>query len=290
MRSGRIGRHGADPRGPDLGITVHEPSPASGPRIAGGGKRPGGNWCRFIFLDAEYSSTYFGLMGRLPRPVDEGLIYHALNRGNNRTDVFAEEGDYEAFLQALGQTQRRYPFKLFGYCVMTNHFHLLLQPEPGQSISRILQSLTVAHTWRYHKSHRTSGHVWQGRFKSPVIQDDEHLLVVLRYIEANPLRASMVTDTGDYRWSSYQYHGLGRTNALLSSFPEWERLGRSESERRRRWRAKVRAAQSEEELQAVRASIRSGRPLGNASWTEDVAKRLRIDLNRRPRGRPRKEK
>jgi putative transposase len=73
---------------------------------------------------------------------------------------------------------------------MSNHFHLVLQPEAGQSISRILQSLTVAHTWRFHKQHGTVGHVWQGRFKSPVIQDDDHLLTVLRYVEANPLRAA----------------------------------------------------------------------------------------------------
>jgi REP-associated tyrosine transposase len=228
-------------------------------------------------------------MGRLPRAIGEGLIYHALNRGNNRTDVFAEEGDYLAFLYALGQTQNRYPFKLFGYCLMTNHFHLLLQPGPGQSVSRILQSLTVTHTWRYHKAHQSSGHVWQGRFKSPVIQDDERLLIVLRYIEANPLRASMVTDAGDYPWSSFQYHGLGRPSELLSPLPEWEQLGRTESERRRRWRAKVQANQKTEELRAVRASVSSGRPFGDEEWTNDIARRLQIDLERRPRGRPRKE-
>jgi putative transposase len=173
---------------------------------------------------------------------------------------------------------------------MTNHFHLLLQPGQGQSISRILQSLTVAHTRRFHRSYQGSGHVWQGRFKSPVIQDDEHLLVVLRYIEANPLRAALVSDAGDYRWSSYQYHGLGRTDALLSPFPEWEKLGRTESERRRRWRAKVPAAQKAEELQAVRTSIGSGRPFGNTAWTEEVANRLRIDLIPHRRGRPPKGK
>ena len=229
-------------------------------------------------------------MGRLPRAIDDGLIYHALNRGNNGADVFAEDGDHEAFLEALGQTHARYPFRLFGYCLMPNHFHLLLQPERGQSISRILQSLTVAHTSRYHRRNRSSGHVWQGRFKSPVIQADEHLLVVLRYIEANPLRASMVTNPGDYRWSSYQYHGLGRTDALLSPFREWQRLGPTEAERRRRWRAKFRASQREEELKAVRASVCSGRPLGHTTWIEHIARRLGIDPHPRPRGRPRKEK
>src|SRR5581483_1153040 len=152
-------------------------------------------------------------MGRPLRPVADGLIYHAINRGNNRDAVFARAADYRAFLHALGQTQLRYPFELFGYCLMTNHFHLLLRPAAGQSISRILQSLTVAHTWRYHREHRSVGHVWQGRFKSPVIQEDDHFLVVLRYIEANPLRAGMVQSLDDYPWSSYPAHGRGQSEA-----------------------------------------------------------------------------
>jgi putative transposase len=228
-------------------------------------------------------------MGRLPRAVDEGLVYHALNRGNNRADVFNDDADRTAFLEALAKTKERYPFRLFGYCLMTNHFHLLIRPESGQSISRILQSLTVTHTWRYHKRHHSSGHVWQGRFKSPVVQDDEHLLVVLRYIEANPLRAKVVTDPSKYRWSSFVCHGLGRDDALLSPFPEWDELGRTESERRKRWRAKVCAAQKEAELVTVRASLRSGRPFGQSEWTEQMARRLKIDLSPRLRGRPRKE-
>ena len=104
-------------------------------------------------------------MGRPLRPVADGLVYHAMNRGNNRDRVFLDDGDCRAFLRALAQTQRRYPFELFGYALMGNHFHLLLRPGPGQSISRILQSLTVAHTWRYHRRHGSVGHVWQGRFK-----------------------------------------------------------------------------------------------------------------------------
>src|SRR5262249_1385090 len=86
-------------------------------------------------------------MGRLPRSIDHGLVYHAFNRGNNRGDVLAEDDDREAFLVALGRTKDRYPFRLYGYCLMSNHFHLLLRPEPVHTISRILQSLTVAHTW-----------------------------------------------------------------------------------------------------------------------------------------------
>jgi REP-associated tyrosine transposase len=82
-------------------------------------------------------------MPRLPTPIDDGFVYHAINRGNNRADDFREPGDQQAFLEALGRTRERFPFRLFGDCLMTNHFHLLLRPADGQSISRILQTLTV---------------------------------------------------------------------------------------------------------------------------------------------------
>lgn len=157
------------------------------------------------------------------------------------------------------------------------------------SISLSLEAETCPEDVRFVRYSRQLCNI-VGSVRSPVIQADEHMLVVLRYIEANPLRASMVTNPGDYRWSSYQYHGLGRTDALLSPFPEWQRLGPTEAERRRRWRAKFRASQREEELKAVRASVCSGRPLGRTTWIEHISRRLGIDPHPRPRGRPRKEK
>ena len=227
-------------------------------------------------------------MGRLPRAIDEGLIYHALNRGNNRGDVFSDDADRQAFLEALGRTRDRYPFRLLGYCLMSSHFHLLVRPGPGQSISRILQSLTVAHTWRHHRRHRSSGHVWQGRFKSPVIQDDDHLLTVLRYIEANPLRAGMVDAAGDYRWSSFPAHGLGRPDPLLDPITVYESLARTPATRRRRWSAFVQQLPPDEELAAVRRSTQTGLPYGDLAWVERLGHRLGLDLAMRPRGRPRK--
>jgi putative transposase len=227
-------------------------------------------------------------MPRLPRPVADGLVYHALNRGNNCAVVFAEAADFAAFLHALRQTKRRYPFRLYGYCLMANHFHLVLQPE-GQSIRRILQSLTVAHTWRYHRRHSTSGHVWQGRFKSPVIQEDEHLLTVLRYVEANPLRAGIVRDTADYPWSSYAAHGLGRADDLLSAAPVWAPLGPTEAARQACWRRWVHTPLTERELAAVRRAVVSGRPFGADGWVAATAQRLGLALTSRPRGRPRQQ-
>ncbi len=227
-------------------------------------------------------------MGRLPRAIEDGLVYHAVNRGNNGAEVFGDDVDRTSFLDLLARTKERYPFQLFGYCLMADHFHLLIQPGAGQTISRILQSLTVAHTGGYHRRYQTSGHVWQGRFKSPLVQDDGHLLMVLRYIESNPLRAGLVADPGSYRWSSYPCHGLGQDDPLLSPFPEWEKLGRTEGERRRRWRVKMSATQKAAEVSAVRDSLRNGRAFGDPDWIREMAERLDISLVPRPRGRPRK--
>lgn len=216
------------------------------------------------------------------------MLYHALNRGNNRADVFAGPADFLAFLEALGQTQRRYPFRLYGYCLMTNHFHLLLTPEPGVSVSRVLQSLTVAHTWRYHRSHASVGHVWQGRFRSPVVQDDDHGLTVLRYVEGNPLRAGMVADLACYPWSSYPAHAMGRPDPLLTPLPAWEAVSADAERRCAFWREWVHAPLSERELAAVRRSVVSGRPYGGTAWSEATAAALGVPLQPRPRGRPRR--
>lgn len=102
-------------------------------------------------------------MPRPLRPIADDLIYHVINRGNARQPVFSKDDDYLAFLKAVGDLKQRKPFELYGYCLMTNHIHLLLRPR-GVSISRIVQSLMVSHTQRYHRCHGTCGHVWQERF------------------------------------------------------------------------------------------------------------------------------
>jgi putative transposase len=227
-------------------------------------------------------------MPRLPRLIAEGLVYHALNRGNNRACVFAGPADFEQFLEALAKTKRRYPFLLYAYCLMSNHFHLVLQPGRGQNVSRILQSLTVTHTWHYHKAQVSSGHVWQGRFKSPVIAADEHLLTVMRYVESNPLRARLVTDLAEYPWSSYGAHGLGQPLSLIDEAPAWGPLGVTEAKRQAYWRRWLHTPLTAKELAAVRQSVTSGRPYGAAAWVEQIAAGLGLDLSVRHRGRPSK--
>jgi putative transposase len=227
-------------------------------------------------------------MGRPPRPIDDDLVYHVANRGNDRQIVFHDDLDHRAFLESLTRTKKRYPFRLFGYCLMSNHFHLLLRPEAGVRISRVMQSLTVAHTARYHKRYRSVGHVWQGRFRSPVVQDDGHLWTVLHYIEANPLRAGMVSDPDDYPWSSYLAHALGRDDPLVTPLADWCDLGDDESARRSVWRSRVLSALPDDRLGSVRESLRTGRPFGSSEWASARQQSLRPGWQRRPRGRPRK--
>jgi putative transposase len=226
-------------------------------------------------------------MPRTLRPIADGLVYHVINRGNNRQPVFLADGDYAAFLMAIADLKERKPFDLFGYCLMRNHVHLVIRPRKT-TISRIVQSLLVSHTQRYHRFHQSGGHVWQGRFKSPVIQDDEHLLAVLRYIEANPLRARMVDDAGEYRWSSFGCHGRGRPDVLLSPVIAYEQLGASAAVRQRRWSAYVHQTPDEAELAAVRRSNETGLPFGERTWVDRLSRRLKLDLVIRPRGRPSK--
>jgi len=226
-------------------------------------------------------------MPRPPRPIDDELVYHAINRGNNRQTVFFTEDDYRAFLKAIGDLKERKPFELYGYCLMPNHIHLLLRPLEA-SISRIIQSLLVSHTQRYHRHHGTGGHVWQGRFKSPVVEDDDHLLCVLRYIEGNPVRAGLVRHPSDYRWSSFPAHGDGRPDALLDRVIPYDQLDAYPAQRQRRWTAYVLEQPEASELAAIRRSVETGLPFGAAAWVQRLAERLKLDLTIRPRGRPKK--
>jgi putative transposase len=220
------------------------------------------------------------ILARMPRPlrpIAEGLVYHVINRGNNRQSVFRKDADYRAFLTALADLKERKPFELYGYCLMSNHFHLLIRPR-GSTVSRIVQSLLVSHTQRYHKHHQSGGHVWQGRFKSPVIQDDQHVLTVLRYIEANPLRAKLVRDAGEYAWSSYRCHGLGEANELVDPLVTYEELSPYPGVRQRKWAEKVHMPLEGAAEAAVRRSVQTGLPYGERAWVERLAKRLELDL------------
>ena len=206
------------------------------------------------------------------------VCYHVINRGNGRRTVFHKDGDYRAFVKLLRDACERLPMRLLAYCLMPNHFHLALWPYADGDLSAWMQWLLTAHVRRYHQHYHSSGHVWQGRFKAFPIQDDDHLLTVLRYIERNPLRAQLVARAEEWPWSSLRAAVQWPVPALESG-----PVPRSAD-----WVAEVNAPATESELTRVRESVNRGAPFGEADWTQRTAEQLGLEASLRPKGRPRK--
>ena len=208
------------------------------------------------------------------------MCYHVLNRGNARAEVFHKDGDYSAFLELMAKANERLPLRILGYVLMPNHFHLVLWPRGDGDLSRWMQWLLTSHVRRYHRHYHGSGHVWQGRFKAFPIDQGEHLLTVLRYVERNPLRAGLVAQAEAWAWSSLAWRG-GRRPELLADWPVPCPRG---------WTAHVNSVQTGAEEAAVRRSIERGTPFGENRWAQRTAARLGLEASLRPRGRPRKAK
>jgi putative transposase len=168
---------------------------------------------------------------------------------------------------------------VLGYCLMPNHFHLVIRPQADGDLGWWVQWLLMAHARRYHRHDGTSGHAWQGRFKEFIIQDDDHLRTVLRYVERNDLRAELVTRAEDWKWSSLL--GWLRRDPLL-----WQS---GLQERDKLWPARVNEPLSDGDLHRLRLSVERGRPFGNELWTRETARRLGLESPLRSRGRPRKD-
>jgi putative transposase len=227
----------------------------------------------------------------MPRPLSSdrrGPCLSCDQSWQQPSEGIPQAGRLSSFSSGVGRHQERKSFELFGYCLMSNHFHLLIRPT-GDSISRILQSLLIIHTQRYHRHYQSGGHVWQGRFESPVVQNDEHLLAVLRYIEANPLRARLVQHVDDYRWSSYGVHGRGDASELVDRLVVYEELSPYPQVRQRKWSEKVHLPMDGPTSLAIRRSVETGLPYGSQRWVRSLATKLHLDLTVRPRGRPKKQ-
>jgi putative transposase len=222
-------------------------------------------------------------MGRALRAVDGGLAYHVLSRANARSLIFASDDDYQAFGRILSDAVERYAMRLLAYCIMPNHWHLVLWPRRDGDLSRFTGWLTLTHRQRWHAFRHSAGtgHVYQGRFKSFPVANDDHLLTVCRYMERNPLRAGLVRKPDGWRWSSLwqRLHGEAKDGALLADWP----IPRS-----RDWLAHVAQPLTSAELEAVRRSVTRGQPFGGQVCTKRIAARLGLEVTLRPRGRPKK--
>lgn len=224
-------------------------------------------------------------MGRPKRLAKGEIVYHVLNRANGRMTIFENEGDYDAFERILEEAVERTGTRLLAYCVMPNHWHLVVWPRKNGELSEFAGWLTLTHTQRWHAYRESAGtgHVYQGRFKSFPVRNDRHFHAVCRYVERNALRANLVKRAEDWRWCSlYRWKfGTAEDKSLLAKWP----LARGS-----KWCERVNVPQTEEELAALRECVVRGSPFGGDEWRDRMVHHLGLESTTRPRGRPPKKK
>jgi len=218
-------------------------------------------------------------MPRIVRGLSANSVYHVLNRGNGKQKVFHKEQDYKAFIDLIKESKTKYSMRIFAYCLMPNHFHIILMPIKGEELSKWMQWLMTSHVRRYHKHYGTSGHIWQGRFKSFIIREDSYLLTAIRYVEGNPVRAGLVGSAQDWLWSSHRETICERSKLFLSEIP---------IELPKDWTRYVDKPFNDTELKKLHQSVNRQSPYGALEWQIETAKELGLESTLNSRGRPRK--
>jgi len=197
--------------------------------------------------------------------------------------IFNTNKEYQAFEQILFDAVGKFKMRLIAYTLMPNHFHLVIYPQHEGEIKRFMHWLTITHTQRWHVHTKTvgHGHVYQGRYKSFLVETDSHLWTLLAYVERNPLRAKLVKSLKDWKWSSYykRLHGTPLQKKLLATdsiaWPDnYDEL--------------LTLTEGKEKLEIIRNSVNRGKPYGGAGWTEKVLKKFGLEITKRKRGRPKK--
>jgi putative transposase len=218
-------------------------------------------------------------MPRVARIVIPDCPHHVTQRGNNRQDVFFAEQDYAAYLQILAEQVRQHGVMLQGYCLMTNHVHLVLTPPDEQGLARAVGRTHWHYSQYVNRLHRRSGHLWQNRFHSCAL-DDDHFWTAMAYVEQNPVRARMVRRAWRYPYSSAQAHVSGTDAAGLLALGDWRERKPPD------WQEILNVPQDDQTVSRVRIHLSRGRPLGSDSWLAKLEASLGWRLRPLPVGRP----
>ena len=226
-------------------------------------------------------------MARLPRLTVPGYPHHIIQRGNNRQAIFGDTADYELLLGLIDEHARKQHVAVHAYVLMSNHFHLLATPDTGDGIPQMMQAVGRRYVRNYNLRYARTGTLWEGRYRSTLIQAERHLLACMVYMDLNPVRAGMVADPGEYRWSSYQHYIGRRTDKLVNPHPLYWELGNTPFARDEAYAELVRAGISERERQALTESALRGWALGEPDYVADLQRRTERRVVRAPAGRPR---
>jgi putative transposase len=195
---------------------------------------------------------------------------HIIQRGNNRQTIFTSDGDVAAYAHWLAQGAQRYDVAVHGWVFMTNHVHLVATPSDETGVSQLMQFLGRLYVRYFNYSYSRSGTLFEGRFKTCLVQEDRYLLTCLRYVELNPARSGIVNDPGDYRWSSYRAHAFGVKARLWSPHRLYLELARDSARRQRAWRRMVNEVLNCEALARIRHCANTGMVLGTESFRAQV--------------------
>ena len=204
-------------------------------------------------------------MARPPRVRIADLTQHVINRGNNRCDIFRAEQDYLFFLLALRYASARHQLDVHSYALMTNHFHIVGTPRAATGLSDAMHVVGTKYVGYFNRRYTRTGRLFEGPFKSSVIDTETYWFTCMRYVELNPVRAGLVSDPADYRWSSYRSNALGVDDRLIAPHSLYASLGESAACRQQGWRELCREAIPQEELFEIREAIRCRGVLGNAT-------------------------
>lgn len=227
-------------------------------------------------------------MPRRARLEIPGIPLHITQRGVNRAAVFVDDDDRDHYLALLGATLDKHGVALHAYVLMGNHVHLLASAAHVGAISQALRNHGQCYVQAFNRRHRRTGTLWEGRFKSCLVDSDRHLLTVYRYIELNPVRAAMVAAPEDHRWSSVHAHLGHRPNPLLTSNAVFDTLGCDDASRSAAYRAWLYEPIDGSELHAIREHLKQERALGDPRFQAMVEKTLNRPVCVRPPGRPAK--
>ena len=225
-------------------------------------------------------------MARRLRVSSAGVSEHLIQRGNNRQAIFACEEDMQAYVGWLKTYSKKYKVSVHAWVLMTNHVHILCTPSSNDGISQMMQSLGRMYVMYFNRSYKRTGTLWEGRFKSCLVQEETYLMQVYRYIEMNPVRASMVDEPADYFWSSYQCNALGKKSDLLTPHSIYTRLGRNEQERQLAYRGLFAHQIEGKLLEDIRQATNKGLALGNDNFFADIESLTGKRVIEGKRGRP----
>ena len=229
-------------------------------------------------------------MPRRPRYELPGLPQHVIQRGVDRQPVFFCDEDCQFYLDCLGDYATKRGISLHAYCLMTNHVHLLLSPPTAGALGGLMQDMGRRYVQYINRTYRRSGGLWQGRYKSSHIQTERYLLACMRYVEANPVRAGMVSAPGEYRWSSYRANALGSADKLIIPHREYLALGANPGSCQQAFRELFVTEVDEPAWLLIRAATQQGVLVGDSQFAKAIAHRLGQAVTARPQGRPRKDR